>query len=597
MPSSMRREAGRYLWTRRLVTLVWMAAAAAVVLPTALRHKQRLRPLPGEKLSAWIVPGRVAVQLRHGETTHDLLGIARLTGASLAWDGSRGEQLGVAVATVPPGAAALLLPRLRHAPGVVTADRVHIFAAPPGEMLGEDEAAAPPPATGNAAWSPNDPRYSEQWNFRMLHAEQAWSLTRGKGAVAAVIDTGVASADSAKGRRAEDFGATRFVPGWDFVHDDNTPYDDNGHGTHVAGTIAESTDNGIGAAGLAFHAAIMPIKVLSASGGGTSDAIAEGIRWAADHGANIINMSLGGPFPDKVMESACRYAERKGVTIVCAAGNSGREGVGYPAAFPGCIAVSSVGPTGKLAAYSSWGKQVAIAAPGGDTREKGETGGILQNTIVGGPDGVRSDGYYWFQGTSMASPHVAAVAALLTAEGISSPGEIRAIREKSAAPRGDRKRYGAGLLDAGAAVQLAHDEGGGRSLRLAIALLLLLGCCGYARLARPRAASWLAVLSFGAGLVAPDIVAALPAASAAALLAQGALAPLGLLWLIHPLDGAERRMAGWAAAGTTSALMMRAAHGTLLLPAHAPAITVPLWVAANLAIGVTLFASGLRAKL
>ena len=111
--------------------------------------------------------------------------------------------------------------------------------------------------------------------------------------------------------------------------------------------------NGEGCAGIAPEARIMPIKVLSKEGSGTTADIADGIRWAADHGANVINMSLGSPFPSAILHSACQYARKKGVTIVCAAGNSGQEGVGYPAAFPECIAVSATGPGGKLAPYSS----------------------------------------------------------------------------------------------------------------------------------------------------------------------------------------------------------------------------------------------------
>ena len=203
---------------------------------------------------------------------------------------------------------------------------------------------------------PNDPLYEKQWNFRMIDTEGAWERTRGKGAVVAVIDTGVT--------QARDFKQTKFTVGYDFVNKKVNADDDHGHGTHVAGTIAESTNNNEGVAGIAFEATIMPLKVLSAEGGGTSGDIADAIRFAADKGANIINMSLGSMYPSDVIHEACKYARKKGVTIVCAAGNSFREGVGYPAAFPECIAVSSVGPSGNLSKFSSWGKQVAIARTG-----------------------------------------------------------------------------------------------------------------------------------------------------------------------------------------------------------------------------------------
>lgn len=308
--------------------------------------------------------------------------------------------------------------------------------------------------------SPNDPRYAEQWNFQMVGAEAAWKRSRGTGVVVAVIDTGVSGTSSGKGQACRDFGSTTFTAGYDFVNRDTDPYDDHGHGTHVAGTIAEATNNSEGVAGLAYGATIMPLKVLSASGSGTSADIADAIRWAADKGANVINMSLGSPFPDAVIRSACTYASKKGVVIVAAAGNSGKQGVGYPAAYSECIAVSSVGPSGKLAGYSSWGKQVALAAPGGDIggySDRDESAGILQNTNLPVEFGGQGDGYYAFQGTSMASPHVAAAAALVMAQGIKDPVKVRKALTESAArvTGGDVKKYGAGILNVDNATALA----------------------------------------------------------------------------------------------------------------------------------------------
>lgn len=308
--------------------------------------------------------------------------------------------------------------------------------------------------------TPNDPRYSEQWNFRMVGAEAAWKRSRGTGVVVAVIDTGVSGTTSGKGQACRDFGSTAFTAGYDFVNNDADPYDDHGHGTHVAGTIAEATNNSEGVAGLAYGATIMPLKVLSAAGSGTSADIADAIRWAADKGANVINMSLGSPFPDAVIRNACTYASKKGVVIVAAAGNSGKQGVGYPAAYAECIAVSSVGPSGKLAGYSSWGKQVALAAPGGDIggySDRDESAGILQNTNLPAEFGGEGDGYYAFQGTSMASPHVAAAAALVMAQGVKEPAKVRKALLESAAKvtGGDVKKYGAGILNVDKATALA----------------------------------------------------------------------------------------------------------------------------------------------
>ena len=328
---------------------------------------------------------------------------------------------------------------------------------------------------GSAFTPPNDPLYSEQWNFRMIGVEDAWKTTRGKGVVVAVIDTGVAAKTTAKGKQAKDFGSTPFVPGYDFVNDDADPYDDHGHGTHVAGTIAESTNNNEGAAGIAYEASIMPLKVLSAQGFGKSADIADAIRYAADKGAHVINMSLGSSQPSDVIHQAVKYARKKGVVIVCAAGNSFREGVGYPAAFPECIAVSSVGPSGKLAAYSSWGKQVALAAPGGDMVESHDPkDGILQNTVFPESQGGRGDDYYAFQGTSMASPHAAAVAALVVSQGVKDPARGRDILTKSAVPMGEPKKYGAGILSAANAVKTASAETGPKLRHIVFPLLAVL---------------------------------------------------------------------------------------------------------------------------
>ena len=302
---------------------------------------------------------------------------------------------------------------------------------------------------------PNDPMYDQQWNFKMVGAEDAWKKTKGKGVIVAVIDTGVAAETTGKGKQCRDFNTTKFVKGYDFVNKDADPYDDHGHGTHVAGTIAESTNNNEGVAGLAYEATIMPLKVLSASGSGYSSDIADAIRYAADKGANVINMSLGANTPSSVIHKACQYAVKKGVTIVCAAGNSFKEGVGYPAAFPECIAVSSVGPSGQLATYSSYGKEVALAAPGGDMMESGDPkDGILQNTVMTASERGKGDDYYAFQGTSMACPHVAAVAALIESQGVHDPARVRDILTKTATPNGDRVKYGAGILSAVSAVSM-----------------------------------------------------------------------------------------------------------------------------------------------
>jgi len=436
-------------------------------------------------------------------------------------------------------------------------------------------------------FKPNDPRYGEQWNFQMVGAEKAWKKSRGKGVIVAVIDTGVAAGPVKKGKPCRDFNTTRFVPGYDFVNKNNDAFDDHGHGTHVAGTIAESTNNNEGVAGLAFDATIMPLKVLSAQGYGTSAAIADAIRWAADHGANVINMSLGSSSPSDVIHSACKYAYKKGVTIVCAAGNSFKEGVGYPAAYPECIAVSSVGPTGNLAFYSSYGKQVALAAPGGDM-SNGAEGGILQNTIL--KDG--GDEYYRFQGTSMASPHVAAVAALIEAQGVTDPAKVREVLTASATPKGEKIKYGAGILSAEKATEKAAQQTGPNALQGIVAVMAgLMLTVGMRRRRQSPLLRGMMAVSLLAAFFGPDWFAArVGADSAWNLLTFSALLPLALFAATRR-SGALVKVAGAAALGLvlsmTHDLFVDAAPFTT---ATFGATTLP-WIYTNLAAAFTIIAA------
>ncbi|WGV23784.1 S8 family peptidase [Halotia branconii] len=287
---------------------------------------------------------------------------------------------------------------------------------------------------------PNDQYYSKQWNLHKIGIEGAWSQTKGSGVTVAVIDTGIT--------KVRDLQETKFVKGYDFVNDRETATDDHGHGTHVAGTVAQSTNNNYGVAGIAYEANLMPLKVLSAYGGGTVADIAEAIKFAADNGADVINMSLGGGGESQLMKQAIEHAHRKGVVIIAAAGNENANGASYPARYPYVIGVSAVGPDGEKASYSNFGAGVDISAPGGS-----ETGTILQETIDENGQGV----FLGLQGTSMASPHVAGVAALIKAAGIKEPDEVLKVLKQSARVIQDDglNYYGAGHLNAEAAVKLA----------------------------------------------------------------------------------------------------------------------------------------------
>ena len=299
---------------------------------------------------------------------------------------------------------------------------------------------------------------------------QAWKLADGNGVVVAVLDTGVGFEDYKNMHVLPDLKGITFVDPYDFVGNSKHAGDDHGHGSHVTGTIAQVTNNGIGVAGVARNVKIMPLKVLSASGSGSVAGIADAIRFAADHGAKVINMSLGGAFPSRVLKKAVEYAHDKGVTVVCAAGNESRSKVGYPAAYPGAIAVSATQNDEAITFYSNTGKDVDIAAPGGNTRDSSggrnnPDGGVLQNTIeIGNPT---KDGYFAFMGTSMASPHVAGVAALVVGEGVTNPDEVEQILKETARKPQNQQysavKYGAGIVDAPA----ADPQGARRDRRLA----------------------------------------------------------------------------------------------------------------------------------
>jgi serine protease len=292
-----------------------------------------------------------------------------------------------------------------------------------------------------ALGAPNDPEYSKQWHLHNINVEQAWETNRGKGVTVAVIDTGVT--------KTPDMNKTEFVGGYDFVNNKPEADDDNGHGTHVAGSVAQSTNNGIGVAGVAYEAKIMPLKVLSAEGSGTTTDIAEAIRFAADKGAGVINMSLGGGGESAVMKEAIDYAHSKGVVIVAAAGNENTGSASYPARYNHVIGVAAFDAQGQKAEFSNFGAGVDIAAPGG-----GHGSRVWQETID--PDGGGAQ-IIGLQGTSMASPHVAGVAAMVKSSGVNDPDQVEQVLLKSVRSVGEDplNHYGAGQLDAAEAVKLA----------------------------------------------------------------------------------------------------------------------------------------------
>ncbi len=324
-----------------------------------------------------------------------------------------------------------------------------------------------------ALFIPNDPYYPYQWNFPLINMQQAWDIeTADPSVVVAVVDTGVAYenyAEKTNRRRmvyyykAPDLAQTSFVAGYDFVNNDEHPNDDEGHGTHITGTIAQSTNNQIGVAGIAFNCSIMPVKVLNRTGEGTAESLANGIIFAADNGAKVINMSLGFPSditPEDIpaITEAVQYAySEKGCILVASSGNEGVNIVSLPAAYPEVIAVGAVHSGDGRADYSQYGTELELVAPGGDETDRDGDGymdGILQQTFG---NNTKDWGYWFYTGTSCAAPHVCGVAALLVANGVATnPEDVRqALRDTAAdkGPSGWDEEYGWGRVDAYAALQ------------------------------------------------------------------------------------------------------------------------------------------------
>ncbi len=357
---------------------------------------------------------------------------------------------------------------------------------------------------------PNDTLYEHQWNFPAIDMERAWDIQPGasNSIIVAVLDSGMAFRTTtlrynsrfafrlvpggpiypALGivdvpfAAAPELGASgsdRFVAPRDFIWNDELPVDLDGHGTHVAGTVGQLTNNNSGVAGMAYNVRLMPVKIIQGMWDeifgspfeGTDDVVARGIRYAADNGAKVINLSigrtLGGPAP--AVADAMRYAIGRGCFIAVASGNTRDDGnqpnrlAQSAPEIDGMIAVGAVGRTLDLAYYSTTGAYVEISAPGGDLRQAGNAGGILQQTLdldlletydrppaQYGPPRADVMAYYFFQGTSMATPHVSGFAALLMQQGLTDPAAIEAAMKRYATDKGTAGRddqFGYGLIN------------------------------------------------------------------------------------------------------------------------------------------------------
>jgi serine protease len=363
---------------------------------------------------------------------------------------------------------------------------------------------AQPRYRNHAMARPNDTLYGSQWNFPAIDMERAWDIQPGASAdiIVAVLDSGMAF-QSGNVRYNSRFpfrvtpngpvypalgvvdvpfaaapelgasGSTRFASPRDFIWNDDLPVDLDGHGTHVAGTIGQLTNNGNGTAGMAYNVRLMPVKVIQGTWddifgspfAGTDDVVARGVRYAADNGAKVINMSIGREEggPATAVTDAIRYAVGRGVFVAVASGNTRAEGnqqnrLAQPAPdIAGMVAVGAVGRTLDIAFYSTTGPSVELAAPGGDQRQGGVAAGILQQTLdldmletyTRAPR-ADSFAFEYFQGTSMATPHVSGFAALLMQQGITNPAAIEAAMKQFSTDRGAAGRddlYGFGLIN------------------------------------------------------------------------------------------------------------------------------------------------------
>jgi len=489
--SSVPHGARRYCASRlRAAATLPLALLAAVLLVPAAHADLNVVPL--QTAFHWHAPGYVPdellVKFKDGVSRAKAISALRGKGATLKR------------ALTPDGLTQVQLPV-----GATVDEELDSLGALP-----EVEYAAPN-AYASAFFTPNDPLFQTfdlTWNLRDVGATGAWDVVTGDPSVVlAIIDSGVAFEDHEipDYERANVAPATTmyrqspelpgpFRPGYDFVNNDDHPNDDDGHGTFVATIAAGQANNHVGAAGIAFGVTILPIKVLQSNGDGTMSAIVQGIRYAADQGANVANLSLGFPPMQQLLDfgftkkflhdffhplkDAIQYAQSRGVVLVAAAGNFDVPELSLPAGFPGVISVAATGVDDKIASYSSGGPGLSFSAPGGDFTEI--NGDHIQDAVADvSIKPFRSEGSlcqpdsfntFFFFGTSGAAPHVSGAVALLMSQGIRSQGLIEeTLRDTAINPWGRTSNgtdpiYGAGIIQVDKAVRLAAARGFGSSL-------------------------------------------------------------------------------------------------------------------------------------
>ncbi len=456
------------------------------------------------------LPGEVVVKFRAAtRENRDTLALAavrsRLRGiGSIEWIGAseaivRGDTQGGSQVD-----ARVLAAQLTEQPEVEYAEPNFIYHFEPRSVGSKQALSDRDLLFDTRVTVPNDPGYSpRQWNFGLLDMPRAWDLEPGgkPSVIVAVVDTGITTASGSftfanwNGTAIvnqnflfavnPDLSASRIVTPFDFVNGGTTVLDSDGHGTHVSGTIGEDSNNSVSDAGMAYQVKLMPVKVCSSywdvqfamskagirgqapldAGGCLNSDISAGIRYAADNGAKVINISLGGDTSSATILSAINYAVGKGAFVAAAGGNEFEDGnpTEWPAAdapsVDGFMSVAATNRSGNRAFYSNTGSFIEIAAPGGDSRDQSSgTGYVWQSTLIftdqdpaPGFFNPRFDRYaeIGYQGTSMATPHVAGLAALMVSHGITSPAAIEAVIKRTAKDLGTTGRdnsFGYGLI-------------------------------------------------------------------------------------------------------------------------------------------------------
>jgi len=364
---------------------------------------------------AHFVPGEVVVKFNEGLSVQEVRDFTKKIGGRLI-KGSQYADFEV----------------IRLPEGMKVLDAVRRLSTKPEVIYAE------PNYLRYAHFKPNDTYFSYQWHLQKIKLEEALDINFGSdpSVIVAVIDTGVAYENYGQFYRATDFEGTRFVAGYDFVDNDNHPDDGGdgifGHGTFVAGVIAQTTNNAFGVAGIAFNASIMPLRILDTEGIGTTADLAEAIVFATLNGASVINMSLGGPDPSQAEQEAIQFAYRSGVAMVASSGNerddpNPPEDVDYPARYKEVLAVGATDYNNKISYYSNGGEGLDVVAPGGDIttdlNNDDYPDGVLQQSFLV-PD--YGDFYFFFaQGTSFSAPHISGIAALIISQyGLTDPDII-----------------------------------------------------------------------------------------------------------------------------------------------------------------------------